>query len=167
MGTVLIVAGLGLIGVHTRFPNEDLEKRRASLVPEGAARSARRDRDHKRAVKNEIDTAPTEAFTAMYGDGEAETDEGDRREFAVISSSLPFWGGKNTGASAASDMIRPARVPHRVGSSPTWTSVFPKLPPRIISPKTSGIVSMPWRMSSRYLTWPAATQPATSRRKAS
>ena len=56
---------------------EDLEKRRAGLVAERATRSAQRTRDHRRAVKGEIDSALTEAFTAVYGDGDDETDEGD------------------------------------------------------------------------------------------
>ena len=56
---------------------EDLEKRRSGLVTERAARREQRTRDHRRSVKSEIDSALTEAFTAMYGDGDDETDEGD------------------------------------------------------------------------------------------
>jgi hypothetical protein len=55
----------------------DLERRRAGLVAERASRRARRAEDHKRAVVEAIDDALTDAFTEMYGDGEAETDEGD------------------------------------------------------------------------------------------
>ena len=64
------------LALKTRLA-EDLEKRRAGLVTERATRGAQRTKDHKRAVKNEIDNALTEAFTVMYGDGDAETDEGD------------------------------------------------------------------------------------------
>ena len=55
----------------------EVKTHRAALVTERAARREQRTRDHKRAVKNEIDNVLTEAFTVMYGDGEAETDEGD------------------------------------------------------------------------------------------
>jgi hypothetical protein len=55
----------------------DLQKRRAGLVGERAARRERRAQDHQEAVNNEIDTALTEAFTVMYGDADDETDEGD------------------------------------------------------------------------------------------
>ena len=55
----------------------DLQKRRAGLVTERAARRARREEDHRDAVNNEIETALTEAFTVMYGDADDETDEGD------------------------------------------------------------------------------------------
>ena len=56
---------------------EDLEKRRAGLVTERTARLEQRTKDHKRSVNDEIDDALTDAFTVMYGDGDAETDEGD------------------------------------------------------------------------------------------
>ena len=56
---------------------EEVKTRRAGLVAERAARREQRTRDHKRAVKDEIDDALTEAFTVMYGDGDDETDEGD------------------------------------------------------------------------------------------
>jgi hypothetical protein len=56
---------------------EDLEKRRAGLVTERAARRQQRSEDHEASVNNEIDDALTDAFTVMYGDGDAETDEGD------------------------------------------------------------------------------------------
>ena len=55
----------------------DLQKRRAGLVTERAARRERRAQDHRDAVNNEIETALTEAFTVMYGDGDDETDAGD------------------------------------------------------------------------------------------
>ena len=55
----------------------DLEKRRASLAGERAARREQRTHDHKRSVTKQIDSALTDAFTVMYGDGDDETDEGD------------------------------------------------------------------------------------------
>jgi hypothetical protein len=56
---------------------EDLERRRAGLVTERAARRQQRSEDHKTSVNNEIDDALTDAFTVMYGDGDAETDKRD------------------------------------------------------------------------------------------
>ena len=55
----------------------EVKTRRASLVTERAARREQQTRDHKRSVNDEIDDALTDAFTVMYGDGDAETDEGD------------------------------------------------------------------------------------------
>jgi hypothetical protein len=65
-----------IIALKTRTAG-DLERRRAGLVAERASRRARRAEDHKRAVVEAIDDALTDAFTQMYGDGEAETDKGD------------------------------------------------------------------------------------------
>jgi hypothetical protein len=48
-----------------------------------------------------------------------------------------------------------------VGSGLTCTSILPKLSPRSISAKAVGMVSRPWRMSSRYLILPAAIRGAT------
>jgi hypothetical protein len=55
----------------------DVEKRRAGLAGERANLREQRTRDHERSVTKEIDSALTEAFTVMYGDGDDETDEGD------------------------------------------------------------------------------------------
>jgi hypothetical protein len=48
-----------------------------------------------------------------------------------------------------------------VGSGLTCTSILPKLSPRSISAKAVGMVSRPWRMSSRYLILPAAIRGVT------
>jgi len=55
----------------------EVKTRRAGLVTERAARREQRTKDHKTSVNDEIGDALTDAFTIMYGDGEAETDEGD------------------------------------------------------------------------------------------
>ena len=55
----------------------EVKTRRAGLVTERAARREQRSEDHKRSVNDEIGDALTDAFTVMYGDGDAETDEGD------------------------------------------------------------------------------------------
>ncbi len=55
----------------------EVETRRAGLTAERAARREQRTRDHRRTVGKEIDSALTEAFTVIYGDGDEETDEGD------------------------------------------------------------------------------------------
>ena len=56
---------------------EDLEKHHRGVGAESAARRARRTDDRRRSVGNAIEDALTEAFTVVYGDGDAETDEGD------------------------------------------------------------------------------------------
>ena len=55
----------------------EVKTRRAGLTAERAVRREQRTKDHKRSVNDEIDDALTDAFTVMYGDGEAETDKGD------------------------------------------------------------------------------------------
>ena len=78
-----------IVALKTRNAG-DLERRRAGLVAERASRRARRGEDHKRAVVEAIDDALTDAFTQMYGDGEAETDEGDAlcREMLIDKEDL-------------------------------------------------------------------------------
>jgi hypothetical protein len=78
-----------IVALKTKTAGE-LERRRAGLVAERASRRARRAEDHRRAVVEGIDDALTDAFTEMYGDGEAETDEGDAlcREMLIDKENL-------------------------------------------------------------------------------
>jgi len=55
----------------------DLERLRAGLAVKRTERRAQRAADHESAMTDAIGDALTDAFTEMYGDGEAETDEGD------------------------------------------------------------------------------------------
>jgi hypothetical protein len=68
----------------------DLDKNRAGLVAERARRRAQRVAEHAASVTDAIDDALTDAFTVMYGDGEAETDEGDAlcREMLIDKEDL-------------------------------------------------------------------------------
>jgi hypothetical protein len=68
----------------------DLERLRAGLAVQCAERRARRAADHERAMTDAVDDALTDAFTQMYGDGEAETDEGDAlcREMLIDKEDL-------------------------------------------------------------------------------
>jgi hypothetical protein len=56
----------------------DLKIHGSGLAVERAARREQRAQDHKTAVDEEIDLALTDAFTEMYGDGDDETDAGDK-----------------------------------------------------------------------------------------
>jgi hypothetical protein len=100
----------------------------------------------------------TEAFQGARHGGHPRP----RKTYFLISCLSPFGTRQRYPPTCRYALGWPASQPcSSVGSGLTRTSIFPKLSPRSISAKADGMISKPWRMSSRYLIFPAATRGAT------